>query len=146
MLPVALHPFGRNRPHLCLQIDLGPLGAKHLGGSGDCEDGEFKRSGRYAGTLLEFTHEGAKLTVGQGCEMLDRLNFAQLLPARQQLRAGIIAILATLRPRGDHADVQIPLVTSTIRQIRASRGLRCYSSKIHDPPEKGRLSWLPSPN
>ena len=62
------------------------LGRRGIGGSGDCEDGEFKRSGGYAGTLVEFTHEGAKFIVGQGCEMLDRFDFAQLLPARQSAR------------------------------------------------------------
>src|SRR6266516_2722870 len=90
MLPAALHPARRYRPHVALEIDLWPLRAEHLAGPGRGQDREFECAGRNSLPLAQAQHERTDLIVRQRRMMPDRPHLGS---AREQL------IEAALPPR-----------------------------------------------
>jgi hypothetical protein len=77
----AFIPAGRDDPGAGLHVDLIPAGAEGLAGPGGGQDHEPERAGGGAGLLLQGSHEGRHLGVGQGGMVRDR---GDLRARRQQ--------------------------------------------------------------
>src|SRR6516165_6792440 len=82
MLAPSLHALGRYGPHLRVEVHFIPIGMKHLGRAGGCQDAKFEGASGDTFPLTKLAHERRKLAVGHRRKMA---HTARLASARQQL-------------------------------------------------------------